>query len=164
MLAFDYASSSRVDDRWAVAVRNKFFGSHEFQRRDETVKTSSNRSFGVAFAAFFALLAALGLWHGTARWPIWLGLACAFLLLAFAVPRLLAPFNRLWTKFGLLLHRVVSPIFLTVLFYGCIVPVGFLMRLSGKDPLRLRYEPVAESYWIIRAPAGPSPDLFKNQF
>jgi hypothetical protein len=147
-----------------VAVRDNFFGSHEFQRRNETVKTSSNRSFGLAFAAFFALLATLRFWHGTAHWPIWLGLACAFLLLAFAVPRLLAPLNWLWTKFGLLLHRIVSPIFLTVLFYGCIVPIGFLMRLSANDRLRLKYEPAAESYWIIRAPAGPSPESFKNQF
>jgi hypothetical protein len=145
-------------------VRDKFFGSHEFQPRGETVKTSSNRRFGLAFAAFFVLLAALGLWHGTARWPIWLGFACALLFLAFAVPRLLAPFNWLWTKFGFLLHHIISPIFLSVLFYGCVVPVGLLMRLSAKDPLRLKREPAAESYWIIRAPAGPSSDSFKNQF
>ncbi len=145
-------------------MSDKYFGSHEFQRRDEAVKSSSNRGFGLVFAAFFALLAALSLWRGTARWPIWLGLACAFLLLAFAFPRLLTPLNWLWTKFGLLLHRIVSPIFLTVLFYGCIVPVGFLMRLSGKDPLRLKYEPAAESYWLTRAPPGPSRESFKNQF
>jgi Saxitoxin biosynthesis operon protein SxtJ len=145
-------------------MRDKYFGSHEFQRRDEVVKSSSNRSFGLVFAAFFALLAALSLWHGTARWPIWLGLAWAFLLLAFALPRVLAPLNWLWAKFGLLLHHIVSPIFLTVLFYGCIVPVGFLMRLSGKDPLRLKYEAAADSYWIVRAPPGPSPESFKHQF
>jgi len=145
-------------------VSDKYFGSHEFQRRDEAVKSSSNRSFGLVFAAFFALLAALSIWHGTARWPIWLGLACAFVVLAFAFPRALAPLNWGWTKVGLLLHRIVSPIFLTVLFYCCIVPVGFLMRLSGKDPLRLKYEPTAESYWIVRSPPGPAAESFKNQF
>jgi hypothetical protein len=147
-----------------MRMRDKFFGSHELQHRIDAVKTSSNRNFGLVFAAFFALVAAVGLWHGTARWPIWLGLACAFLLLAFIAPRLLAPLNWLWTKFGLLLHRIVSPIFLTVLFYGCIVPVGFLMRLSGKDPLRLKYEPAAKSYWITRTPPGPAPESFKQQF
>jgi hypothetical protein len=145
-------------------MRDKYFGSHEFQKRDEAVKSSSNRNFGLVFAAFFALLAALSLWHGTSRWPIWLGLACAFLVSAFAFPRALSPLNWLWTKFGLLLHSIVSPIFLTVLFYGCVVPVGFLMRLSGKDPLRLKYEPAAPSYWIIRSPPGPAPETFKNQF
>jgi hypothetical protein len=55
-------------------------------------------------------------------------------------------------------------VFLAVLFYGCIVPVGFLMRLSGKDPMRRRFEPDADSYWIARKPAGPGPESFKNQF
>src|SRR5215472_10847238 len=122
-------------------MRDKYFGSHEFQQREEVVKTSSNRSFALVFAAFFALLAALGWWHGTGRWPIWLGLATLALALALAAPQLLSPLNWVWTKFGLLLHWFVSPIFLTLLFYGCITPVGFLMRLSGKDPLRLKYEP-----------------------
>jgi hypothetical protein len=145
-------------------MRDKYFGSHEFQPRDEENKTSSNRNFGLVFAAFFALLATLSIWHGTGRWPIWLGCACAMLILALAAPRLLAPFNWAWTKLGVLLHSIVGPIFLTVLFYGCITPIGFLMRLSGKDPLRLKYEPAAESYWITRVPPGPSPQSFKDQF
>jgi hypothetical protein len=145
-------------------MRDKYFGSHELQRRDEAVKGSSNRSFGLVFAAFFALLTAIGAWHGSARWPIWLGLSILSLLLALAAPRLLTPLNWVWTKLGLLLHRIVSPIFLTLLFFGCIAPVGFLMRLTGKDPLRLRYEPGADSYWIVRTPPGPSSDSFKHQF
>jgi hypothetical protein len=145
-------------------MRDKYFGSHEFQQRDEVTKTSSNRNFGLVFSAFFALLMALGLWRETGRWPIGLALACIALVFALAAPRLLTPFNWAWTKVGLLLHRIVSPIFLTLLFYGCIAPVGFLMRLSGKDPLRLKYEPAADSYWIERTPPGPAPDSFKHQF
>lgn len=143
---------------------DKYFGSHEFQRRDEAVQSSSNRSFGLVFASFFVLLAVLSFWHGTARWPVWLALAFVSLILALAAPQWLAPLNSLWTKIGLLLHRIVSPVFLAVLFYGCVVPVGFLMRLSGKDPLRLRYEPDAESYWIRRTPPGPAPQSFRDQF
>jgi hypothetical protein len=164
-LANDYASHGRaiVRER-GEEMRDKYFGSHELQRRDEAVKTSSNRSFGLVFAGFFTLLAALSFWHGSARWPIWLALACLALVVALTAPRLLAPFNFVWTKLGLLLHLIVSPIFLTVLFYGCIAPIGFLMRLSGKDPLHLRYEPAAESYWISRTPPGPPPESFSNQF
>ena len=145
-------------------MRDKYFGSHELQQRDEAVKTSSNRSFGLVFAGFFTVLAALGFWHGSSRWPIWLILACVTLAVALTIPRLLAPFNFVWAKLGLVLHSIVSPIFLTILFYGCIAPIGFLMRLSGKDPLRLKYEPAAETYWITRTPPGPPPESFSNQF
>jgi len=147
-----------------MTMRDKYLGSHEFQPREEVTKTSSNRNFGLVFAAFFGLVTLLGLWRGTERWPIWLGLACVSLALALAAPRLLAPFNRVWTRFGLLLHHIVSPVMLAVLFYGCVAPIGFLMRLSGKDPLRRRYEPDADSYWINRDPPGPQPASFKDQF
>jgi hypothetical protein len=80
------------------------------------------------------------------------------------VPRVLKPLNWLWTRIGLLLHRIVSPLFLTVLFYGCIAPVGFLMRMTGKDPLRRKYQPQAKSYWIVRTPPGPAPQSFRDQF
>jgi hypothetical protein len=145
-------------------MRDKYFGSHEILHRDGAPKSASDRGFGFVLAGFFALICALGLWRGSERWPLWLGLAVAALALALAAPGVLAPFNRVWTKFGLLLHAIVSPIILGVIFYLCIAPIGFLMRLSGKDPLRLRYEPEADSYWIKRMPPGPQPDSFKNQF
>jgi hypothetical protein len=145
-------------------MRDKYFGSHEILHRAGATKTASDRSFGFVLAGFFALLGALGLWRGSERWPLWLGLAVVTLVLALAAPKLLAPANRVWTKFGLLLHAVVSPVMLGLIFYLCIAPIGFLMRLSGKDPLRLRYEPGADSYWIKRVPPGPQPDSFKNQF
>lgn len=144
--------------------RDAYFGSHEFQARAEVVKASSDRNFGLTFAAFFTLLVVLGLWRGSDRWPLWLTLAIVMLVLALAAPKALAPLNRVWIKFGLLLHAIISPIMLGVMFYGCVTPIGYLMRLTGKDPLRLKYEPQAESYWIVRTPPGPQPQTFKDQY
>ena len=67
-------------------------------------------------------------------------------------------------KFGLLLAAIISPVMLGLVFYLCITPIGFLMRLFGKDPLRLRLEPEADTYWIRREPPGPPPESLKNQF
>ena len=146
-------------------MKDKYFGAHEFQNRgEEVVKTSSDRSFGLVFAGFFTVVGVLSLIGGGHRWPYWFGAAVVFALVAFTIPHVLAPLNRLWTKFGLLLHMIVSPVILGLLYYVFITPVGFLMRTSGTDPLRLRYDPDAESYWIRRDPPGPAPDTFKNQF
>jgi hypothetical protein len=145
-------------------MKDKYFGAHEFQAREEVVKVSSERSFGLVFAGFFALLGALSLYSGAERWHYWFPLAGVFAVLAYAAPRLLAPLNRLWAKVGLLLHMVISPVILGILFYVCVTPIGVLMRISGRDPLRRKFEPAAKTYWITREPPGPAPETFNNQF
>lgn len=137
---------------------------HENLARDEEVRGSSDRSFGFTFAGFFLLL---GLWPivrgAPARtWAVAVGVI--FLAAALGRPGLLGPPNRLWLRVGLLLHRVVNPLVMGVMFYGVITPIGLVMRRSGRDPLRKRIDPDARSYWIDRRPPGPAPETMSNQF
>jgi len=133
-------------------------------RHASPIQSSSDRSFGLVFAAVFLIIALYPLLHaqGARVWAI--AVSGVFLLLALLLPHVLAPANRLWTKFGLLLHHIVSPIALGILFFLVVTPTGLLMRLFGKDPLRLRFDPAADSYWIKRDPPGPAADSLKNQF
>lgn len=119
------------------------------------VVAGSDRSFGLVFAVFFTLVALFPLIRGAPpRW--WaLGVAAAFALVALTMPRLLHPLNRLWLAFGLLLHHIVSPIVMALMFYGAILPMALLLRVLGKDLLRLKRDPSAASYWIPREPPGP---------
>lgn len=137
---------------------------HESFQRAEQIKGSSNRSFGIVFATVFAIVGLLPLIFGSAPRAWALALAGGFALAALAVPGILAPLNRLWLKFGLLLHRVVSPLVLGIMFFLVLTPTGLLMRLLGKDPLRLRFDKDAASYWIDRTPPGPPPESLKDQF
>ncbi len=142
----------------------KLAGTHERLSEDEVVKGSSDRSFGLVFTAVFTLI---GLWpllsgEGVRWWS--LAVALIFAALAIARPSALAPLNRLWTRFGLMLNRIVSPLVMGLLFYLIITPFALIMRAVGKDPLRLEFDPGAESYWIEREPPGPAPESIKNQF
>lgn len=135
----------------------------DFSRRDE-VEGSFNRSFGLVIAAVLFLI---GLWPllggGTVR--LWaLVIAALFLLTALARPTLLAPLNRVWMRFGLLLSRMTNPIIMGLLFYVAVTPTALVMRLAGKDPLHRRWNPQAKSYWIMREPPGPPPETMKYQF
>jgi len=137
---------------------------HEDLTREELVEGSSDRNFGLVFAVVFLLIAAWPVLHGQPlRW--WaIGIAAVFALLAFVKPALLAVPNRLWTKLGVLLGKVVSPIALGILFFVVIAPIGAVVRLFGKDPLRLKLDAKADSYWIRREPPGPPPQSMTNQF
>lgn len=137
---------------------------HESLQREQRIEGSSNRGFGVVFAVVFAIIALFPLLFGGAlRW--WsAGVAMVFLALAFVAPAALAPLNRAWMRFGLLLHKIVSPIVLGFMFYMVVTPIGLLMRATGKDPLRLRLDRNARTYWIDRTPPGPKPESLRDQF
>lgn len=137
---------------------------HEDLTREQYVEGSSDRSFGLVIAAAFLLIALSPLRHHHAlRW--WaLAVSAVFALVALVKPILLARVNWLWMKLGVLLGKVVSPVALGVLFYGVLTPLATVIRLAGKDPLRLRLDPGVDSYWIVRKPPGPPPDSMTNQF
>lgn len=123
----------------------------------------SNRSFGLLFGAVFALVAGWPLLFG-GEVRAWAAVTSAcFFAASLLVPHVLAPLNRAWMKFGEILHRIVSPVVLALLFFAIITPFGIAMRIFGRDPLRLRKHE-SDSYWIARTPPGPPPDSFDKQF
>ena len=136
---------------------------HESFVRDEVTTPGSDRTFGLVMAGALAVLALFNGWHHGRLWPWMLLAAALFLVLGLLRPSLLHPLNRLWMMLGLLLHRIVNPIVMGLLFYGTILPTGLVMRLRGRDLLRLKRDPAAETYWIKRTP-GPAPETMKDQF
>ena len=72
-----------------------------------------------------------------------------------AVLSLISPTIARWVFLGLSyasfpIGFVVSWIALTALYFVVLTPIGLVMRLSGRDPLRLKPEPGAETYWTPR--------------
>ena len=126
------------------------------------VEMGSERGFGTVFAVVFAIIGQLPLWDGET--PFWWAFAVAavFLVLAFVLPVALRPFNIVWFQFGRMLHRVMSPVVLGILFFATLTPTAWVMRLFGKDPLRLARKAPGESYWVSREDDGPG--SFRNQF
>ncbi len=139
-------------------------GFHEDFSRGAEDRGSSERSFGIVFAVVFLVI---GLWPltggaGVRWWAV--GVAGMVLALGLGRPALLAPLNRAWTRFGLALGKITSPLVTGLLFYLVVTPLGIVLRVLGKDPLRLRLEPGAKSYWIERRPPGPAGDTMRHQF
>lgn len=125
----------------------------------------SERTFGFVFTGIFLIVSAY-LWSQdsqTTTIQIFLVLALVFFVFALLMPVALRPLNKAWYKLGLLMGRVVSPIVLGILFFILISPIAIVMRLAGRDPLKLRKQDV-QSHWIDRAPPGPESTSFKDQF
>ena len=137
---------------------------HEEFTRNEEVATSSDRSFGLTIGAVCGVIGGIRLYFGHS-YALWiLGIGAILAAVALCWPAALAPLNRWWARLGRLLNKIVNPIVMTLLYCLTIVPFGLAMQLRGKDPLRLKRDPQASSYWIVREPPGPAPDTMRNQF
>lgn len=144
-------------------MANKEYTHESFQAQKE-VKVGSERSFGIVFAIVFTLIGLHPLINGDSI-RLWAaGIALAFLIVALVMPRILKPLNIIWFKFGLVLHAVVNPLIMGLLFFFTITPIALIFKLLGKDPLSLTLDADAKSYWVHRNPAGPDPQTMKRQF
>jgi hypothetical protein len=139
---------------------------HEDYSRAEQVEGGSDRGFGLTVGGILLLIAVVRAYFHGLGW-IQYGLGGIGLLLAvlgLVLPRSLSLPNRAWTRLGLILFKVVNPIVLGLIYGLTMVPIGLLMRLTGRDLLALKLDPQAKSYWVLRDPPGPAPDTMINQF
>ena len=128
------------------------------------------RRLGAVFLAAAILLFALSAWKARAghwpgqtwswqiwSWQIWswqIAVAAVFAVLGLACVGLGEKARRIhlaWSALGEALGRIVSPVVLAVLYFLVVTPFGLLSRLRHRDPLGLKPDPKAATYW--REPA-----------
>lgn len=129
------------------------------------------RQFGWISFLVFGALALVSRWRSGAGDSTLLQVAMTWLLLGVAVISgffsLAAPrANRLlFVTLSVVTYPigvVVSHVLLACLFYGVIMPVGVLVKLTGRDVLRRAAASSTPTYWIDARPARPSSDYFKQ--
>ncbi len=128
--------------------------------KNTEIKIGSERNFGIVFFIVFLLIALYPLTYGgeIRIWSVLISLI--FLILGLLNSKLLSPLNKLWFKFGIFLGKIVSPLIMGIIFFLVVTPIGFIMRLLGKDVLNLKFNK-NRSYWIEKN--GPKSKM-KNQF
>ncbi|ABM72914.1 conserved hypothetical protein [Prochlorococcus marinus str. MIT 9515] len=106
----------------------------------ETISKKQLREFG--FLIGFGLPILIG-WllpvlagHGFRLWTVWIGFP-AFII-GMASPRLLYYPYKIWIALGHALGWVNSKIILGLIFIVILLPIAFIMRITGYDSLRTR--------------------------
>lgn len=114
---------------------------------------SEGRKFGLPVGVAFVVLAAIVLWRGHSSLAWGFGSIGGLLLVAgLLIPRRLGPVYRAWMGFALLLSKITNPIFMAIVFFLVIAPIGLVMRLLGRNPV-VRTA-IDGSFWVTR-PEGP---------
>lgn len=126
-------------------------------------KLPSNKKFGYFFSFVFFIIA-LYLFYLKNQNIGYILTTFAILLISVTFIRasLLHPFNKLWMRIGILLGNLISPIILGIIFFGMFTPYSIVMKIIGRDELRLKQNK-NKSYWINRSQNLIQTD-FKKQF
>ena len=126
----------------------------------DDIKIGSNKSFGTVFFIVFTLIGLYPLLKGGNLNIISILIGIIFLILGILNSRFLTPLNKIWFKFGLLLGQIISPVVMGIIFFLVVTPIAFIMRVLGKDVLRLKKKS-DNSYWIKKTDLKSK---MKNQF
>ncbi len=113
-----------------------------------TIKKKDNIIFGITFSVVFLIVALWPLLDGL-NFRTWsLITSAAFVMISFTIPNVFTYLNLFWIKLGYFLGKIISPIVMGIVFFIIVTPIGLLLRLFGKDILRLKRN--KNSYWINR--------------
>ena len=127
------------------------------------VKLPSNSKFGFFFTIIFLLASCYSYYIDSKIMVYILGVIClTFLIITITNAKVLLPLNKIWMKFGILLGMIVNPIIMGIIFFGIFIPIAILMRLSGRDELRLYFKE-KKTHWINRKTLNVF-DSFKKQY
>ena len=110
----------------------------------------NNKGFGFLFFIVFLLI---GLWpiiKGDSPRILFFPIALVFLILGLMNAKILSPLNRLWIKFGELLGKIIAPVVMAFIYFIILTPLSLLIRITGKDLLKVKYSNKVNTYWIKR--------------
>ena len=124
------------------------------------IKLSSNRNFGLVFFIIFLIISFYPLLNNenVKYWSLIVSII--FLILGTINSKLLTPLNKAWTKFGLFLGRIMTPVVMALIFFMVVTPTSFILKIVGKDVLRLK-KTKSKSYWLDKEEVKSS---MKDQF
>lgn len=111
------------------------------------------REFGFVLAGGVALMFGLFIpWLRESGYPWWpWAFAAVAALIALSAPRALGPLYRGWIKVGSWLGWINSRIILGIVFYIVVLPMGLVMRLTGKDPMARSLDSHCKTYRVKSA-------------
>lgn len=122
------------------------------------------KKFGRVMAWCFVGLAAFFFWRHKGIAPYLLLLGILFQVLAWFLPVLLVPVEKVWMKIGHALGWFNTRVLLTLAFYLIFTPIGWILQLIGKDLLDEKIEKKRKSYWKIWERKDINPSDYERLF
>jgi len=113
-------------------------------------KNISNKSFGLLFFVVFLLIGLYPIYKGNNPNIYFLLISLPFLVLGLLNSKILTPLNKAWIKLGEVLGMIIAPIIMALVYFVVLTPISLIVRILGKDLLKIKFNKKLASYWIDR--------------
>jgi len=124
---------------------------------------AEGRKFGLTVGAALLVFAGLSHWRGHTLAPQVLAtLGGTLALLGVVIPARLGPLFSAWMKLAHAMSRVTTPLFMGIVYFVVLTPIGLLVRLLGRNPLAPPRN--SGSGWVEHDPRSDAPDSMRRQF
>ena len=116
------------------------------------LSAAEGRKFAFTVGIAFLVLAGISYWRGHTRVPVVLAsLGGALRVAGLLVPSLLGPVQQAWMGLAHVLSKITTPIFMGIVYFVVITPIGLFRRMIGKNAMIPASSP-ATGYWAVRDP------------
>lgn len=120
------------------------------------------RKFGFTVGGAFLALGGLLWWRHRPAAPYLGGLGAALALAALVAPTYLGPVQKAWMALAHAISKVTTPIFMAIVYFVVLTPIGLVRRAFGSNALEHRAK--GDSYWVTRSPEGQARASMERQF
>jgi saxitoxin biosynthesis operon SxtJ-like protein len=127
------------------------------------LSAADGRKFGLTVGTAFLAFGGIALWRGKQRSAtVLFTLGGLLVVAALVAPKALGPVERAWMGLALAISKVTTPIFMGVVYFLVILPIGLVRRLTGNSPIVPRGR--AASRWEAHLPAAADGERMERQF
>ena len=120
--------------------------------------------FGLTVGTVLLLIGIVLYLTGKSSSVVFGGAGVLLILFGLILPNILKPLNKIWMILAVILGWFMSRLILFILFYIVITPIGFFLRIAGKDFLNLRTNKNSDSYWEKREKRVKEKIDYERQF
>jgi saxitoxin biosynthesis operon SxtJ-like protein len=133
------------------------------ERIPARLSRAEGRRFGLTVGVAFLVLAGFLWWRGRPMTSaVFFSLGAILTTLGLIAPGALRPVRRVWMGAAVAMSKVTTPVFLGIVYFGVITPIGMVRRLFGRNPLKHRAGD--GSSWLPRERRGHQQTDMEHQF
>ena len=125
---------------------------------------SDLRKFGITVGLILMIVSGFLFWKEKESFQILITSGAILLILGVTIPVILKYIYWVWMIFATIIGWIMTRVILSLMFYVIFTPIGFILRLFGKQFIELNWNKTDSTYWKYRTKSIFEKEDYEKQF